>query len=220
MEKTYWLNRWERDDIGFHQTDVNTYLSKYWSVLKLAYGSEVFVPLCGKSRDMLWLNKQGHSVLGVELSKLAVQAFFNENEYSPQHKTNDKFEVFSVNDLRILCGNFLDLGKKDLAAVNAVYDRASLVALPTEMRERYVKHLMSILPPNTQILLITFDYPPAEMTGPPFAVSPDEVEQNYQQHADIRLLAQLNVLEQNPRFQERGLSRIQECVFLLTTHSN
>ena len=216
----YWLDRWERDEIGFHQTDVNSYLSKFWSELKLTHGSKVFVPLCGKSRDMLWLNEQGHTVLGIELSKLAVQAFFTENEYTPKQETNNKFDVFSVDDLSILCGNFLDLDKNNLATVSAVYDRASLVALPPEMRERYVKHLTNILPPNTQILLITFDYPQSEMAGPPFAVSPNEVKRHYQQHADIRLLAQLDVLEQNPRFQERGLSRIQESVFLLTTHSN
>lgn len=169
---------------------------------------------------MLWLNEQGHNVLGIELSKLAVQAFFQENNYTPHHETNDKFEVFRINDLSILCGNFLGLDKNDLATVSAVYDRASLVALPPEMRERYVDHLMNILPPGTQILLITFDYPQSEMAGPPFAVSPDEVKQRYQQHAEIRLLAQLDVLEQNPRFQERGLSRIQESVFLLTTRSS
>ena len=216
----YWLDRWERDEIGFHQTGVNSYLSKYWSELKLTHGSKVFVPLCGKSRDMLWLNEQGHTVLGIELSKLAAQAFFQENNYAPHHETNDKFEVFRINDLSILCGNLLDLDKNDLATVSAVYDRASLVALPPEMRKRYVDHLMNILSPGTQILLITFDYPQSEMAGPPFAVSPDEVKQRYQQHADIRLLAQLDVLEQNPHFQERGLSRIQESVFLLTTHSS
>lgn len=220
MEKMYWLDRWERDEIGFHQTDVNSYLSKYWSELKLTHGSKVFVPLCGKSRDMLWLNEQGYTVLGVELSKLAVQAFFQENNYTPHHETNDKFVCFSVDGLSILCGNFLDLDKNDLATVSAVYDRASLVALPPEMRERYVSHLINILPNETKILLITFDYPQSEMTGPPFAVSPDEIERHYQHHADIRLLAQLDVLEQNPRFQERGLSRIQESVFLLTTHSS
>ena len=176
MGKMYWLDRWERDEIGFHQTDVNAYLGKYWPELKLTHSSKVFVPLCGKSRDMLWLNEQGHTVLGVELSKLAVEAFFKENKYAPQHETNDKFDVFSVDELSILCGNFLDLDKNDLANVSAVYDRASLVALPPEMRERYVKHLTNILPPNTQILLITFDYPQSEMAGPPFAVSPDEVE--------------------------------------------
>ena len=220
MEKMYWLDRWERDEIGFHQTDVNSYLSKYWSELKLTHGSKVFVPLCGKSRDMLWLNEQGHTVLGVELSKLAVQAFFQENNYTPHHETNDKFEVFRINDLSILCGNLLDLDKNDLATVSAVYDRASLVALPPEMRERYVSHLINTLPNETKILLITFDYPQSEMTGPPFAVSPDEIERHYQHHADIQLLAQLDVLEKNPRFQERGLSRIQESVFLLTTRSS
>ncbi len=216
----YWLDRWECDDISFHQTDVNSYLSRYWPELKLVHGSKVFVPLCGKSRDMLWLNEKGHTVLGIELSKLAVQAFFQENNDTPHHETNDRFEVFRINDLSILCGNFFDLNKNDLATVNAVYDRASLVALPPKMRERYASHLMNILPPGTQILLITFDYPQSEMEGPPFAVSPDEIKQHYQQHADIRLLAQLDVLEQNPRFQERGLSRMQESIFLLTTHSS
>lgn len=216
----YWLDRWECDDISFHQTDVNSYLNKYWPELKLAHGSKVFVPLCGKSRDMLWLNEKGHAVLGIELSKLAVQAFFQENNYTPHHETNDKFEVFRINDLSILYGDFFDLNKNDLATVSAVYDRASLVALPPKMRERYAIHLMNILPPGTQILLITFDYPQSEMAGPPFAVSPNEIKQHYQQHADIHLLAQSDVLEQNPRFKERGLSRMQESVFLLTTHSS
>ncbi len=216
----YWLDRWECDDISFHQTDVNSYLNKYWPELKLAHGSKVFVPLCGKSRDMLWLNEKGHAVLGIELSKLAVEAFFQENNYTPHHETNDKFEVFRINDLSILYGDFFDLNKNDLATVSAVYDRASLVALPPKMRERYASHLMNILPPGTQILLVTFDYPQSEMAGPPFAVSPDEIKQHYQQYADIRLLAQSDVLEQNPRFKERGLSRMQESVFLLTTHSS
>lgn len=216
----YWLDRWECDDISFHQTDVNSYLNKYWPELKLAHGSKVFVPLCGKSRDMLWLNEKGHAVLGIELSKLAVEAFFQENNYTPHHETNDKFEVFRINDLSILYGDFFDLNKNDLATVSAVYDRASLVALPPKMRERYASHLMNILPPGTQILLVTFDYPQSEMAGPPFAVSPDEIKQHYQKYADIRLLAQSDVLEQNPRFKERGLSRMQESVFLLTTHSS
>ena len=216
MEKTYWLDGWERDEIGFHQTDVNSYLSKYWSELKLTHGSKVFVPLCGKSRDMLWLNEQGHTVLGVELSKLAVQAFFQENNYTPHHETIDKFEVFSVDGLSIMCGNFLDLDKNDLATVSAVYDRASLVALPPEMRECYVDHLINILPPGTRILLVTFDYLQSEMQGPPFAVSPNEVDILYRKHAEINQLAQFDVLAQNPRFQDRGLSRTQESIFLLT----
>ena len=216
MEKNFWLERWEREEIGFHQNEINPYLRQYWQELPLAHGSEVFVPLCGKSRDMLWLREQGHSVLGVELSAIAVQSFFKENDCTPHHVTGEKFERYETDGIRILCGDFFDLGKGDLAQVGAVYDRASLVALPPEMRECYARHLVSILPPATPILLITFDYPQPEMPGPPFAVSVNEVESLYREHADIHLLAQLDVLAQNPRFRERGLSRLQENIFLLT----
>jgi thiopurine S-methyltransferase len=216
MKKDFWLERWEREEIGFHQNEVNPYLCKYWQELHLACDSKVFVPLCGKSQDMLWLRKQGHQVIGVELSNIAVQAFFKENGYTPHHVTRGKFEHCEADGIRILCGDFFDLNKDDLAKVSAVYDRASLIALPPEMRERYVRHLVSILPPATQILLITVDYPQPEMQGPPFSVSSGEVEALYRQHAEVRLLAQPDVLAQNPRFQERGLSRLRENIFLLT----
>ncbi|SDH76086.1 thiopurine S-methyltransferase [Nitrosomonas sp. Nm132] len=218
MEIDYWLERWKQGEIGFHQNETNPYLRQYWQELSLAQGSQVFVPLCGKSRDMLWLHEQGHSLLGVELSAIAVHAFFEENRLSPQRVTSGKFDRYAVNGISILCGNFFDLGKDDLAKVSAVYDRASLVALPPQLRKRYVDHLVNILPAATQILFITFDYPQSEMLGPPFAVSPGEVAALYQQHAEIRLLAQIDVLAQNQRFRERGLSQLQESVFLLTTH--
>jgi thiopurine S-methyltransferase len=219
MKKEYWLNRWERDEIGFHQNEINPYLRQYWQELNLPHDSKVFVPLCSKSHDMLWLRKQGHKVLGVEFSTQAAQAFFKENKLNPQHQTGEKLECLSANEISILCGDFFDVEKNHLSNVGAVYDRASLVALSPEIRKKYVHHLLSILPPATQILLITFDYPQLEMVGPPFAVSPDEVSALYHQHAQVRLLAQFDVLEQNPRYEERGLSRIQESIFLLTTYS-
>lgn len=216
MKKYFWLERWEREEIGFHQDELNPYLLQYWQELHLARDSLVFVPLCGKSRDMLWLREQGQRVLGVELSAIAVQAFFKENGHTPQHGTDGKFDRCEANGIRILCGDFFDLNKDDLANVSAVYDRASLIALPPEMRERYVRYLVSILPPATQILLVTVDYPQPEMQGPPFSVSSGEVEALYREHAEVRLLAQPEVLAQNPRFQQRGLSRMRENIFLLT----
>ncbi len=216
MDKEFWLERWQREETGFHQNEINLHLREYWPELRLAHGSEVFVPLCGKSRDMLWLREQGHAVLGVELSAIAVRAFFRENGYAPHRIANENFDRYSSDGLRILCGDFFDLSKAYLAKVGAVYDRASLVALPPDMRERYARHLVSILPPGTQILLITFDYAQAEMQGPPFAVSVNEVESLYREHAEVRLLAQLDVLAENARFQERGLSTLQENIFLLT----
>ena len=216
MKKEFWLERWEREETGFHDKEVNAYLAQYWHELHLAQGSGVFVPLCGKSVDMQWLHEQGHTVLGVELSNVAVQAFFKEHGYIPHYLHGGKLDDYEANGIRILCGDFFDLSRDDLAKVAAVYDRASMVALPPEIREHYVKQLLSMLSPATQFLLITFDYPQTEMQGPPFAVSAAEVEALYREHAQIRMLAERDVLAENPRFQKRGLSQLRERIYLLT----
>lgn len=220
MTKDYWLGRWERDEIGFHQNLFNPYLVEHWKTLQLEADSQIFVPLCGKTRDMIWLRDQGHSVLGIELSALAVQAFFKENRLIPDynHSSDNRFDHYAANDIAILLGDFFDLNKQDLRKISAVYDRASLVALPPETRRRYASHLCDILSPGSKILLVGFDYPQSEMQGPPYAVSPDEVTTVYQNHAKISLLAQVDVLEENPRFQQRGLTRLVESVYLLTLH--
>lgn len=216
MNKELWLERWERSEIGFHQDEVNPYLRRFWPELNAARGSEVFVPLCGKSLDMVWLRQQGSFVLGVELSPIAVKDFFDEQGMSPERVSGGRFDSYIADGICLSCGDFFDLRKEDMAKVSAVYDRASLVALPPEMRESYARHLAEILSPGTQILLVTFDYPQAEMQGPPFAVSVSEVEALYGGYADIRLLAQEDALAQNPRFKQRGVSRMEENIFLLT----
>ena len=215
MEKNFWHERWERQEIGFHQNETNPFLIRHWQELQLAPNSKVFVPLCGKSLDMLWLRDQGHTVLGVELSPIAAQAFFRENGYMPEHAAKRDFECYEAGNIRILCGDFFNLKKEDMKDVSAVYDRASMVALPPAMRERYVRHLLDILPPATRILLLSFDYHQPEMPGPPFAVSVEEVESLYKGRADTRLLARHDTLDENPRFRERGLTRLQENIFLL-----
>jgi thiopurine S-methyltransferase len=216
MKKEFWLERWERTEIGFHQDEINPYLARYWKELSSSDGGEVFVPLCGKSLDMVWLRRRGCFVLGVELSPIAVKGFFHEQGMSPERVSGGKFDNYIADGICLSCGDFFDLSQEDMAKVSAVYDRASLVALPPDMRERYARHLVDILPHGTQILLVTFDYPQAEMQGPPFAVSVKEVEALYGKYADVRLLAQEDVLVQNPRFRQRGVSRMQESIFLLT----
>lgn len=216
MDKDFWLERWGSEEIGFHQSDINAHLCEFWTELNLAPGCTVFVPLCGKSQDMRWLREQGYKVVGVELSTIAVQAFFNENGFTPQQISCGKFDQYEADDICILRGDYFDLNKDQMTEVSAVYDRASLIALPPELRTRYVRHLVRILPPATQILLITLDYNQLEMQGPPFSVSSGEVEALYRKHAEVHLRAHPDVLAQNPRFQQRGLSRLAENIFLLT----
>lgn len=214
MKNDFWLDRWERGETGFHQDVTNPYLLRYWQGLQLKRNCEVFVPLCGKSSDLLWLRTQGCRVLGVELSATAVRDFFSENNLLAKCISHGRFDSYEANGIRILCGDYFDLSREDLAGVSAVFDRAALIALPPGMREDYANRLMNMLPSGTQMLLITVTYPQAEMQGPPFSVSPEEVDELYSEHAELRLLNRIEVLAHNPGFKERGLSSMQENIFV------
>ncbi len=218
MHTQFWIERWEKQQIGFHQNEINGYLKKYWDQTRSLYpDSQVFVPLCGKSRDMLWLRDQGHEVMGIELSELAVQDFFAENRLDYEHSEHRHFKTYSSDNIELLHGDFFNLEKDDLSASHLVYDRASLVALPAEMRKQYVDHLTGILPENASILLVTMEYPQAEMTGPPFSVAESEVIELYQDNFNIEKLAGFDIYAENPRFKERGLSSLLEKIFHLTS---
>lgn len=216
MQQEFWHERWQQNQIGFHNEDINRHLQQVWPALNMAPGSRVLVPLCGKSKDMLWLLAQGLEVIGVELSPLAVQAFFDENSLSATTRRQGHFSVSETDGLRIYCGDFFDLSSNDLAGVNAVYDRASLVALPPDMRADYAAHMRQLLDPGTKTLLVAFDYPQHEMPGPPFSVLTPEVQALYRSWCRVELLYSEDILDQEPRFRERGLSRLQEQIYELT----
>src|SRR6056297_3166422 len=128
MKADFWLDRWQKSQIGFHQNEVNPHLEAYWSDLDLSSGASVFVPLCGKSLDMLWLAGTGHRVIGIELNDIAVKSFFDENKLTPSISSKYPFEVYQYGEIEIWRGNFFTLDKNDLNRVKAVYDRAALVA--------------------------------------------------------------------------------------------
>ena len=216
MKKDFWLERWERTEIGFHQNEINQYLIRHWPDIRITRGNTVFVPLCGKSQDMIWLRKQKLDVIGVELSPVAVRSFFAENGLDPVTSIHGNFDQCEADHIRILCGDFFDLGADSLKQVSAVFDRASLVALPPEMRERYARHMLEILPSGTQILLITFEYDQSKMSGPPFAVTREEVYKLYQGATAVELLAHMDTLDDNQRFRVRGLDHLFENIFRIT----
>ena len=215
MQQEFWKERWHLNQIGFHSQQINGHLQHNWSALDIAQDSRVFVPLCGKSKDMLWLLAQGVDVIGVELSPLAVQAFFAENGLSATTRQQGKFRVSETDGICIYCGDFFDLSANELTGVNAVYDRASLVALPPEMRVAYAAHLQRLLEPGTKALLVAFDYPQHEMQGPPFSVQTSEVQALYRNWCDVELLYTEDILDKEPNFRDRGVSRMQEQVYAL-----
>lgn len=215
MDPDFWHARWRDSEIGFHQDEINLHLQQFWPQLKAPANSTVFVPLCGKSRDMLWLREQGHPVVGVEVSPIAVEAFFSENRLDAVQSDQGAFRRWEYDELVILCGDYFDLAPGDLAGVGCVYDRASLIALPREMRQRYVAQQRRILPDRVPTLLITMEYPQEQMDGPPFSVDEEEVHALYTPDRSITRLFNQSILEENPRFQARGLGRLVEKAYRL-----
>ncbi len=215
MDSEFWLSRWENNETGFHLEEVNPFLPRFWPKLQLPENSRVFVPLCGKSLDLCWLRDQGHEVWGVELSTLALEQFFSGLGLKPTIAQAGAFEIWETEGIRLFCGDFFALTPELLGQPTVVFDRASMIALPPPMREDYARHLLKLAPAPAPRLLITLDYEQEQMSGPPFAVSEAEVQALYKADFKIEKIFSEDILPENPRFQQKGLSRLDESVFLL-----
>ena len=216
-----WQQSWrDRNTDDFHQKTVNPHLVRFWSSLGLAPTDRVFVPLCGKSLDLIWLAQQGHTVIGVELSPLAARAFFRENRIQASRRRVGEFTLWEHERISILCGDFFQLSAADLGDIAAVFDRASLTALPDEIREDYLAHLRKILPATCKILLLTTEEPDDDETqGQPFAVA-DEITSLYARAFDIALSHVESLFEPDPDPAIRQQVRIEQKVYLLTPKSD
>ena len=188
MEHQFWHEKWETDDLGFHQEDYNPPLLRHWHSLDIPAGSRVFVPLCGKSRDMFWLALRGYEVLGVELSEIAVRSFFDEHELDAAQDRAGPFIRYRSGRIQILCGDFFSLAPAMLHDAAAVFDRASLIALPPAMRAQYVDKLKALLQPATKTLLLTLNHEEGLFSPPPYAVYDDEVRSLYQTWCAVEFL--------------------------------
>jgi thiopurine S-methyltransferase len=179
MEPSFWHERWQTNNIqGFNLPNPNPALVQHWPSLGLPPGARVFVPLCGKTLDLPWLASQGHRVAGAELSPLAVAQFFEELGVTPSVREAGKLKVYEAKGIEIFAGDLFDLTPAILGPIDAIYDRASMVALPPTMRERYTAQLLA-LGHGVPQLLITYTYDTALMDGPPFSIPGAEIEAHY-----------------------------------------
>jgi len=192
MDIDFWHQKWEKNEIGFHMGKANPMLVKHLHKMPLSKGSRIFLPLCGKTLDISWLLSEGFRVVGAELSEVAIEQLFIELGVEPQLSKHGTLKRFSAENIDIFCGDIFDLSNETLGMINAIYDRAALVALPKVMREQYTAHLRKVTNTAPQ-LLISFEYDQNLMVGPPFSVSNEEVKQHYQDHYEINLLENMDI---------------------------
>ena len=212
---TDWISRWENNKIGWHADQINRQLIEYLDQLNLSPGDTIFVPLCGKTKDMLFLLENQINVIGVEMSSIAAVQFFSENNLSYSISNLDGFILYEGDGIKIYCGNYFDLEVNHLHEVKAVYDRASLIALDEALRQKYVKHLNDIIAQDVRILLLTLNYPQHQKSGPPFAVSRHEVDELFRGSFQCRELDCINDIENEPMFQNLGVDFVEKAVYLL-----
>lgn len=178
MDKDFWLERWEHQETAFHYDSVNPLLTRFLPEFHIKKNGHIFVPLCGKTGDMTWLHEQGYQITGVELSELAVQEYFQIRGVMPSVQQYGSIREFSMPNLRILQGDFFQLLPHLLGEVDLVYDRASMVALPEEMRSRYVTQLKKQCK-QAELFLITYSFEVEPEAGPPFSIMPSQVADVY-----------------------------------------
>lgn len=221
MEDSFWHKKWEIGQIGFHERKPNPLLLKHLDKLELAINknrdkdtnkaksARIFLPLCGKTLDIAYLLKQDYHVVGIELSEIAIEALFRELKITPIISSIGKLTLYQAKNIDIYVGDFFNLSTETLGDVDAVYDRASLIALPLEIRQKYSKHLAKITHTAPQLVII-LEYDQTVMNGPPFSITSDELNEHY------AIQYKLNCVEQN--YTEDGLKGkypVKESAWLL-----
>ncbi len=185
VEAAFWINSWDQGGTAtsFHRRDIHPYVQKY-ATPEFLRGKRVLVPLCGKTNDMMWFREYADHVIGVELVEKAIVQFFSEQalpyeQVEPGRYAADKLTIFNR--------DFFALEAADVGHIDFIYDRAALVALPFEMRQRYIRKIDTLLPIGGQQLVITLDYAP-RMETPPFSITPAEVESYYSPRYSVELV--------------------------------
>ncbi len=218
MEHTFWHNKWEINQVGFHLDYVHPLLKRNLELFQvsgvLKNPGKIFIPLCGKTLDIEFLLSQGHDVIAVELSEIAVKEVFSQLELSPVVRVWQEGKMYQSEKLTIYVGDYFSLTQKEIGNISFVYDRAALIALPKKMRLDYAQHMAKITQYAPQ-LLITLDYDQSIAGGPPFAVSSEEVEALYGGTYPIQLIEQADIIEEEPRFKAKGLTSFFQRAYKL-----
>lgn len=216
MEREEWIRRWAEGRIGFHRATVQPWLVDHAGRF-LPRGDEcVFLPLCGKSVDLIWLEQRGHPVVGLDVAEQAFRDFLKEQGRVAAEHESPPFKVFSSGRIELLCGDFFEMRRERHGDFPAILDRAALVAIEPRRRAEYASRLVELLRPGGRTLLVGLEYDESKMAGPPFTVARDEVARLFGAACTIEPLGTSDPMQSEPVWKERGLDAMTEYALLLT----
>ncbi len=216
--KTFWVERWKNKDTGFHLCDIHPDLQAYFGRLSLKESDTVFIPLCGKTLDIHFFLQAKCKIIAVEMVELAVQQLFENLQINPQVSAWKHGKCYQSKNLTVYVGNVFDLSDEQLNSVNIVYDRAAFIALPYNLHAPYSRLIKEIANPDKQ-MLITVEFDASKLQGPPFLLLPDNIKQYYGNQYQIELLHQEETINNEPNFQEKGLTSLMRKTYLLSKFS-
>lgn len=211
MDFEFWNNCWARPTQPFHLTGPHHFLIEHFE-RHFSGQPAVFLPLCGKTQDLTFLAQNGVKAVGVEFNPEAVTAYFKENRTDPKVTDFNSKKLFQSANIDLWLADFFDISPDDTGYFQLSFDRAALIALPDDMRAKYAQHLGRFLDDAGQILLVTMDYDASEMSGPPFLVDQDELQQLFP-GATIKVIQRQSIIESHPRWRELELSRLEEVLY-------
>lgn len=99
---------------------------------------KIFVPLCGKSKDLPYLLSLGHTVFGIEYVAQAIEELQKENNIEMEF--DPVTSVYSTSDgkLKIFNGDFFQCPIENFGPFDAIWDRGSFGSFDFSLREDYV----------------------------------------------------------------------------------
>lgn len=211
MKKHFWKDSWDQGGYktSFHKKDVHPYIHKHLPPSKLL-NKTILLPLCGKSVDLIYFRNYAAHTIGVEFIKEAVDQFFEEQQL-PYKKIGN---VYFADKLTIINSDFFTLSADEIGHIDLLYDRACLVALPTDLRANYIKKAQELLPSGSQQFINTLEYYPTKLE-PPFSVPPNEVRAYYEHSHTIKHLENKTV-ENHGLKRAWGLEYVKEHGFIAT----
>ena len=111
----------------------------------------IFVPMCGKTPDMLWLAEQGHAITGVEINARYIKAFFRNAELectlrSEQFTPKKKVNVYEAKgkDITLYQCDIFDYNVEVSGQFDAVWDQ-SAIPIVNDMGARRLKQYTSLM---------------------------------------------------------------------------